>query len=120
MVEQYIPIFMIFAVAIGLVSAMLFLNSRLGPKPKMTASKAEPFECGVPTNNPGSPRRITVRFYLIAILFVLFDLEAIFLYPWALIYRQLGLYGLGVMASFVAILWVGLAYAWRRGALDWA
>ena len=81
--------------------------------------KGEIFECGNAATEPVLGRRVSVRFYLTAILFIVFDVEVVFLYPWALLARRLGLFGLVEMGVFVLILTLGLAYAWRRGALEW-
>ena len=80
--------------------------------------KLEPYECGVPT--AGEPRqRYSVRYYVIAVLFVVFDVETVFLFPWAVKYKALGLFGFVEMVVFLAILVVGYLYAWRKGALEW-
>ncbi len=97
-------------IAIGL--GMLF-----GPR-RPTSRKAAPYESGMTPIGPGT-RRIPVRFYLIAVLFILFDIEVVFLLPWAVSFRQLGLFGLIEMLIFVAILLVGYVYAWKKGALEW-
>ena len=76
------------------------------------------YECGVDPLTPAAVR-VTVKFYLVAILFILFDLETTFLYPWAVLFRSLGLFGFIEMAVFVGILLVGLVYAWKKGALEW-
>ena len=89
----------------------------IGPRRK-SPLKDEPFECGV-SSKGYNMERIPVKFYLVAILFVLFDIEVVFLYPWAVQYKQLGLFGLIEMAVFIAILFVGLIYAFRRRAFDW-
>jgi NADH-quinone oxidoreductase subunit A len=80
--------------------------------------KLEPFECG----NPPSGRawgRFTIRFYMTAILFIIFDVEVVFLYPWAVLYRRLGIFGLVEMGIFLGVLTFGLVYVWRKGALEW-
>ena len=101
------------AVAIGmLLAAMLF-----GPK-KRTPVKTEPFECGMPPAQ-ASRSYVSVNFYLIAVLFVMFDIEVIFLYPWAVSFRTLGLHGFITMAGFIFILLAALIYAVKRGALQW-
>ena len=83
-----------------------------------SSEKEAPYECGVPLLG-SSRERFTVRFYLIAILFVLFDIETIFLIPWAVIYRNLGAYGVLEMLVFMTFLFLGFVYAWKRGGLDW-
>ena len=95
----------------------LGLSHFLGPR-RPTPAKLEPYECGM--RPIGSARqRVPVRFYLIAMLFILFDIEIVFLYPWAVVLDRLGLFGLIEMAVFVAILVIGYVYVWRKGALDW-
>src|SRR5512137_1876191 len=93
------------------------LGTIFGPN-RSTDKKAMPYESGMNPIGPGT-RRIPVRFYLIAVLFILFDIETIFLLPWAIVFRQLGLFGLAEMAVFIAILLVGYIYAWKKGALEW-
>ena len=106
-----------FAVVGGLVVLILSLSSWLGPK-RNNPVKEVPFECGwAPIAQPTD--RQTIRFYLIAILFVLFDIEIVFLFPWAAVFRELGAPAFFSMLTFMAILILGLAYAWKRGALEW-
>ncbi len=76
------------------------------------------FECGVPVRD-AMQRRMQVRFYLVALVFIIFDIEAVFLFPWAVLFRRLGLFGLVEMLIFVTILTLGLAYVWRKGGLEW-
>ncbi len=97
---------------------MLFLSSVLGPKNK-TATKQLPFECGSVSVGDVRQQRFNVRFYLVAMLFVVFDIEIMFLYPWAVALQELGWYGFNVMLIFVLVLIVGLIYEWKRGVLDW-
>ncbi len=105
------------AVAAGVVLVFWGMNRLLGPRTQGLV-KETPFETGqVPLTPPG--HRLTVRFYLIAILFVVFDVELIFLFPWAVVFKQLGLVGLLEMLTFIAVLFIGLFYAWKRGALEW-
>jgi NADH-quinone oxidoreductase subunit A len=116
-IKEYTGIVVGFALAGGIAALMLLLGSTLGKK-NPTAVKLSPFECGKdPISLPMG--RIAVRFYLTAILFILFDVELVFLYPWAVIYRDLGLLGLAEMGVFLGILMVGFVYAWDNGALDW-
>ena len=116
--NEYIGIAVCFLLAGGLVGLMLLLSAKLGPK-NPTAVKLAPFECGKdPIAIPLG--KLAIRFYLIAILFILFDVELVFLYPWAVIYRQLpGTVGLVEMGVFLGILMVGYVYAWDNGALKW-
>ncbi len=115
--SEYIGIAVSFALAGGIAGAMVWLASTLGVK-KPSVAKLEPFECGKnPFSVPGG--KLAIKFYLTAILFILFDVELVFLYPWAVIYRQLGMVGLVEMGIFLGILMVGFVYAWDNGALEW-
>jgi NADH-quinone oxidoreductase subunit A len=117
--SEYIGIAVAFVLAGVIAAAMVLLASTLGKK-KPTTVKAEPFECGErPFSRPGG--KLAIKFYLTAILFILFDVELVFLYPWAVIYRQpeFRLLGLAEMAVFLGILMVGYVYAWDSGALKW-
>jgi|SRR5579875_1872306 NADH-quinone oxidoreductase subunit A len=113
----WFPILVTFIFAGIVVGAMVSINRILGPK-RPNPVKAEAFECGNPSSG-SAWGRFSVRFYLTAILFLVFDVEVVFLYPWAVELRSLGLFGLVEVLVFVAILIVGLVYAWQRGALDW-
>ena len=96
---------------------LLFVAQNVGPK-SPNPVKAEPFESGNPPR--GDARiRFSVRFYLVAMLFLIFDLEVVFLYPWAILFRQLGLLGLIEMGIFLGILLIGFIYVWKKGALEW-
>jgi len=100
-----------------IVCVMWFLGAWLGPKNR-TAVKQEPFECGVePFDTPGN--RIDIKYYLIAILFVIFDIDLAFLFPWAVVFRGIGVLALISMAVFVGILAVAFWYVWKKGALQW-
>ena len=115
--NEYIGIAVTFILAGGIAGAMVVLSSTLGKK-NPTPEKLAPFECGMdPFSLPTG--RVAIKFYLTAILFILFDVELVFLYPWAVVYRRLGLLGLTEMGVFLGILMVGFAYAWDNGALDW-
>lgn len=115
--HPYLPLLVIFVIAGLVVLALLVVASKLGPK-SINPAKAEPFESG---NAPSGDARIrfSVRFYLIAMLFLIFDLEVVFLYPWAIYFRELGMFGLVQMGIFLVILTVGYVYVWKKGALDW-
>jgi NADH-quinone oxidoreductase subunit A len=117
MLLEYIAIAMLIVVATLIAAIAIGLGELLGPKRK-TKVKSEPYESGIPPFGPGT-RRMPVRFYLIAVLFILFDIEVIFFLPWAVVFRQLGLFGLGEMGLFILILLVGYFYAWKKGALEW-
>jgi NADH-quinone oxidoreductase subunit A len=117
MVSTYLPAFMMLVVATVFAVLIFTLTSVLGTK-KMTPEKAMPYEAG--SDSEGANHvRLSVKFYLTAILFVVFDIEAVFLYPWATIFRDLGWFGLAEMFSFIAVLVVTLVYAVKKGALEW-
>jgi NADH-quinone oxidoreductase subunit A len=117
MLLEYIAIAMMIFVATLIAAIAIGLGELFGPK-KQSAVKSEPYESGIPPMGPGT-RRMPVRFYLIAVLFILFDIEVIFFLPWAVVFRQLGLFGLAEMGVFILILLVGYVYAWKSGALEW-
>jgi NADH-quinone oxidoreductase subunit A len=115
--SEYLGIVVFLVLAGTFAAANVALAATLGPN-KPSVVKSEPFECGqTALSLPGG--RLSIKFYLTAILFILFDVELVFLYPWAVVYRQLGLWGLAEMAIFLGILMVGFFYAWDNGALDW-
>ena len=115
--NEYIGIAVSFVLAAGMAGAMVFLGSTLGKK-NPTSAKLAPFECGKePLSLPMG--RLAIKFYLTAILFILFDVELVFLYPWAVVYRALGVSGLVQMGVFLGVLMVGFVYAWDNGALKW-
>jgi len=115
--HPYFPLVIIFAVAAVVVLALLLVASKVGPK-STNPAKADPFESGNPPR--GDARiRFSIKFYLVAMLFLIFDLEVVFLYPWAIYFRQLGVYGLVQMGIFLTILAIGYAYVWKKGALEW-
>ena len=93
------------------------LGTLFGPK-KDSAAKSMPYESGMNPYGEGT-RRMPIRFYLVAVLFILFDIEVVFFLPWAITFRQLGLFGLVEMIIFIVILLVGYVYAWKKGALEW-
>ena len=117
MLIPYIAIAVMVVVATFIAVAAIGLWELFGPK-KKTKVKEEPYESGIAPIGPGT-RRMPVRFYLIAVLFILFDIEVIFFLPWAVVFRQLGLFGLAEMAVFIVILLIGYIYAWKKGALEW-
>ncbi|MFH2038197.1 MAG: NADH-quinone oxidoreductase subunit A [Chloroflexota bacterium] len=110
-----IALFIIVATAIGFIA--IGLGTFFGPK-RSSSIKAMPYESGMDPIGPGT-RRLPVRFYLVAVLFILFDIEVIFFLPWAIVFRQLGWFGLIEMFVFILILLVGYFYAWKKGALEW-
>ena len=115
--SQYVPVLLTFALGALVVGVMSSLNRWIGPS-SPGAVKGEAFECG---NEPTGPAwgRFSIKFYLVAILFIVFDVEVVFMYPWAVIYRELGLFGFVEMMVFISILAVGYLYVWRKGALEW-
>ena len=122
MLSSYIPLAIIVILAIVFGFFIVGLGAAFGPRRK-TPRKVMPYESGMTPIGPGT-RRIPVRFYLVAVLFILFDIEIIFIIPWAVILRQFvkdnyGLFALIEMTVFIVILLVGLVYAWKKGALEW-
>ena len=125
MLAAHLPLLLTVLLAIGLGAVILLLGAWLGPK-RPSKIKGEAFECGNPPSGLAR-ERFNVRFYLVAILFLVFDIEAVFVYPWAVVFRDstLGegkvstLLLMGEMVAFVGIILVGLIYAWRKGALEW-
>ncbi|MFN7115889.1 MAG: NADH-quinone oxidoreductase subunit A [Saprospiraceae bacterium] len=116
-VVDYLPIAMMFVLATGFVGFTMFITHLLGPK-KKSSVKDETFECGVEVQ--GNARvPFSVKHFLVAILFVLFDVEVIFMYPWAVNFKELGATGLFGMLTFMAVLLVGFFYILRKGALQW-
>jgi NADH-quinone oxidoreductase subunit A len=114
---EYIAIGLMVFLATAVALIAIGLGTIFGPK-KESAAKSMPYESGMNPYGEGT-RRMPVRFYLIAVLFILFDIEVVFFLPWAITFRQLGLFGLAEMLIFIAILLVGYVYAWKKGALEW-
>lgn len=117
MLLDYLPIAILLIFAIGLAVLVIVLGHAFGPR-RPTARKMQPYESGMIPIGPGT-RRMPVRFYLVAVLFILFDIEVVFFLPWAIVFRKLGLFALAEMMVFVFILLVGYVYAWKKGALVW-
>jgi len=117
MAHPFFPVLVLFFFAGAVVASLLLIAQFVGPK-KPNPVKADPFESGNPPK--GDARiRFPVKFYLVAMLFLIFDIEAVFLYPWAILFRRLGLFGLVEMGIFLLIAAIGFIYAWKKGALDW-
>ena len=115
--HPYFPLIVMFAVAAVVVLALLLVATKIGPK-SSNPVKAEPFESGNPPR--GDARiRVSIKVYLVAMVFLIFDLEVVFLYPWAIYFRQLGVFGLVQMGIFLVILTIGYVYVWKKGALEW-
>jgi len=114
---EYLPPLLFLIVAAGIGIVLIIVGNVLGPK-RPSAEKLSPYECGFDAfENARMP--FDVRYYLIAILFIVFDLEIAFVFPWAVVFRELGMFGLIEMGTFLALLVIGFAYVWKRGALEW-
>ena len=116
--NPYLGILLLTLAAGGFLLTMVFLAAFLGPK-KVTKTKQMPWECGAIPVGSVREQRFNIRFYLVAMLFILFDIEVIFMYPWAVVLEQMGMFALLQMLSFMAVLFVGLIYVWRKGVLNW-
>ena len=120
--SEYFPIFLQVVVAIGFAASALIISVVLGKSAKTNKAKDSAYECGMPAEGAAQPR-FSVKFYLVAMLFILFDIEIVFMYPWAVVYRDfIATHGSGIfwsMLSFVTVLTVGYVYAIMKGALDW-
>jgi NADH-quinone oxidoreductase subunit A len=117
--QSYVPI-LVFALVTVVFIAVMLLVARLLRHPNTGRTSTEPYECGNEPESFALQHRFSIRYYLIAVLFVVFDVETVFLYPWAVMFDQLALFGFIEMLVFLAILLIGYAYVWRRGALQWA
>ena len=117
MLAEYTGVLVILVVGMVVAGAMLGIHLLLGPR-RQFAEKQEPFECGE-TQIVSPRRRYAVRFYMVAILFVVFDVEAIFFYPWGAVFQELGWFGFGAMFVFTIPLAIGLIYEWMKGGLEW-
>ncbi len=120
--KEYLPILLQVIIAIGFAASALIFSVILGKSAKSNAAKDSAYECGMPAEGPTQPR-FSVKFYLIAMLFILFDLEIVFSYPWAVVFREFIERGdhtiFWSMLSFVSVLTIGYVYAVKKGALDW-
>jgi NADH-quinone oxidoreductase subunit A len=114
---EYVPILMVFAFAAVVAGALIYIPTLIAPR-RLTPVKAEPFECG---KDPVgiSEGRFSIKFSTIAIFFILIDIELLFIWPWAMLYRKLGWFGFNEMLVFLAILMLGFFYIWRKGGLEW-
>ncbi len=117
MTNNYIPLLVLTILASGFLVTMLLASIFLGPR-RDSAMKDDPFECGTVATGTAN-ERFSVKFYLVAMIFILFDIEIVFLYPWAVQALTLGWPGFYAMLSFIFVLTIGLVYVWRRGVLDW-
>ena len=121
MLREYLPVLLQIIVAIGFAASALLVSIAVGKTGKRTGAKDTAYECGMVPQGGGQPR-FSVRFYLVAMLFILFDLEIVFMYPWAVVYKEMIVESklvLWSMLSFISILMVGYVYALKKGALDW-
>lgn len=117
MLENYLPVLMFIIIGILIGCALPIIGYLLGPR-RPTAEKLSPYECGFEAF--GDARLpFDVRYYLVAILFIIFDLETAFLVPWAVVFRSIGWYGMATMGVFLSLLTVGFIYEWKKGALEW-
>jgi len=115
--EQYLPIVLLLVLSILFAAGSFMASGFLGPR-RSTGAKEGPYESGIVSPAP-SAARFSVRFYMVAMIFIIFDIEVVFLYPWAVMYHQLGTFGLAEMAAFVLVVFVAFAYLVSNGALDW-
>ncbi len=118
MLQTYGPILILAAIAAAFPIGTLWIAKFIRPTPSPSEEKLLPYECGI-TPESNARGRYTVRFYIVALLFVIFDVETIFLFPWAVQFRVLGLFGLVEMLVFLGILIIGYIWLWKRGAFDW-
>jgi NADH-quinone oxidoreductase subunit A len=115
--DNYGSLLLMFVLAAGLAGALITVSAIIG-KHKPSLEKDQPYECGIrPTGDAREP--FSVHFYMVGLIFILFDIEAIFLYPWALVYHDLKVFGFVEMLLYIIILLVGYIYLWKKGALDW-
>jgi len=116
--DQYLPIVLLLGLSVVFAALSFVASALLAPRKRPTAAKVAPYECGiVPDVEP--PQRFPVRFYLVAMIFIIFDIEIVFLYPWAVIFRQLRTFGFVEVVIFGAVVFVSFLYLVSNGALDW-
>lgn len=117
MLDSFLPILTLIVIALAFACGSVIFSGLIGQK-KPSAVKLAPYECGMPP--VGSAReRFSVKFYIIAMLFIVFDIEVVFMYPWAVMFKRLGMFGFLEMGVFILILLVGYVYVWKKGALEW-
>jgi len=114
---RYLPLLLHFIIAFAVAGAIVVLSWLIGER-KFSRAKMSPYECGM-TPIGDARERFSVKFYLVAMLFILFDVEAVFLYPWAVILRELKMFGFWEMLVYIGIVLVGLFYVWKKGVIDW-
>ena len=119
LLDQYLPLVVLFVLAAGFASVSVLTAGLIGPK-RWNRAKVDAYECGIePAPQPLGPGRFPVKFYLTAMLFIIFDIEIIFLYPWAATFGPLGVFGFVAMSVFIGVLGIAYAYEWKRGGLEW-
>ena len=117
MLQSYLPVLVFIVIALGLGVVMILAGSVLGPH-RPDAEKLSPYECGFEAFED-SRMKFDVRYYLVAILFIIFDLEIAFLFPWAVVLNEVGMFGFLAMMVFLSVLVIGFLYEWKKGALEW-
>ncbi|MCP3176304.1 NADH-quinone oxidoreductase subunit A [Desulfuromonas sp. KJ2020] len=117
MLDIYLPILVLIAVALAFALGSVLFSWLIGQK-KPSAIKLAPYECGMPLIGTAH-ERFSIKFYLVAVAFIVFDIEVVFMYPWAVVFKQLGWYGAAVMGVFLFVLVIGFVYDWKKGALEW-
>ena len=118
-IGAYLPILLLLILSSLFAVASMVAAARLSPK-KWTPAKLQPYECGIVPEETDDKERFPVKFYLVAMLFIIFDIETAFMYPWAVAYGDLKIFGLVEMLVFIAILLAAYVYVWKRGGLEWA
>jgi|SRR5579871_4942146 len=116
--QLYFPVLVQAAIALALAAGLIGASSALGKRAR-SPQKDTPYECGMAPAG-SAQERFSVKFYLVGMIFILFDIEAVFLYPWAVVYRELKMFGFVEMLIFIALVLVGYFYVWKKGALDWS
>jgi len=116
--QTYFPVIVQIVIAMAVAAGLISVSALLGKRAR-SPQKDTPYECGIAPTGSAS-ERFSVKFYLVGMIFILFDIEAVFLYPWAVVYRQLKLFAFAEMFLFVVLILVGFFYVWKKGALNWA
>ncbi len=116
--QTWFPVLVQIAIAMAVATGLIGISALLGKRAK-SPLKDTPYECGMPPVGSAS-ERFSVKFYLVGMIFILFDIEAVFLYPWAVVFRELKMFALVEMFVFVVLILVGYFYVWKKGALDWS
>ncbi len=116
--NDYLPIIVLLVLGVVFAALSFVASSLFAPRKRPTVAKLAPYECGIVPDRE-LPQRFPVRFYLVAMIFIIFDIEIVFLYPWAVTFQKLGAFGLVEMVTFVVTVLIAYAYVWRRGGLEW-